>query len=79
MSWERGAAIGKDTLVLETDYDTSGGAVTVVDCMPLRSGPPSLVRRVVGRSGQVPMHTEIIVRFDYGSIVPWVRHVMAAS
>ena len=65
----------KGTLVLETDYDTSGGAVTVVDCMPLRSGLPSLVRRVVGRSGQVLMHTEITVRFDYGSIVPWVRHV----
>ena len=61
------------TLVLETDYETAGGAVTIVDCMPLRNGLPDLVRRVVGRNGSVPMRTELAVRFDYGSIVPWVR------
>ena len=63
------------TLVLETDFETDSGAATVVDCMPLRAEQPVLVRQVVGRRGQVPMQTEIIIRFDYGSLVPWVRHV----
>ncbi len=61
------------TLVLETEYETGSGAVTVVDCMPVRTGEPDLVRQVVGRRGTVRMHTEIVIRFDYGSIVPWVR------
>jgi GH15 family glucan-1,4-alpha-glucosidase len=63
------------TLVLETDFETESGAVTVVDCMPVRTHRPDLVRLVIGRRGQVRMRTEIVIRFDYGSIVPWVRHV----
>lgn len=62
-----------DTLVLETDYRTDTGEVTVVDCMPIRTKHPDLVRQVVGRRGRVSMRTEIVIRFDYGSIVPWVR------
>jgi GH15 family glucan-1,4-alpha-glucosidase len=61
------------TLVLETDYETAEGAVTVVDCMPPRSGEPDVVRLVVGRRGRVPMQMELVLRCDYGSIVPWVR------
>lgn len=63
-----------DTLVLETDYETDAGAVTVIDCMPERSEELDLVRIVVGRRGEVPMRMELILRFDYGSIVPWVTH-----
>jgi len=63
------------TLVLETDFETDSGAITVVDCMPLRSRGPELIRLVVGRRGQVLMRTELVIRFDYGSIVPWVRRV----
>jgi GH15 family glucan-1,4-alpha-glucosidase len=63
------------TLVLETDHDTPAGSVTVIDFMPLRTRQPDLVRSVIGRSGQVPMRTEIVIRFDYGSLVPWVRRV----
>jgi GH15 family glucan-1,4-alpha-glucosidase len=61
------------TLVLETDYETEDGAVTVIDSMPPRSREPDLARIVVGRRGQVRMRMQLIVRFDYGSIVPWVR------
>ena len=61
------------TLVLETDYETEDGAVTLVDCMPPRSQEPDVVRLVVGRCGQVRMRMELIIRFDYGSIIPWVR------
>lgn len=61
------------TLILETDYDTDDGAVTVLDFMPFRRREADVVRIVVGRRGQVRMRMELIVRFDYGSIVPWVR------
>ena len=63
------------TLVLETDFETDAGAVTVIDCMPPRSRGPDLVRLVVGRRGQVPMRMHLVIRFDYGSIVPWVRRI----
>jgi GH15 family glucan-1,4-alpha-glucosidase len=64
-----------ETLVLETDFETSDGAVRVLDFMPLRGQHCHLVRVVEGLSGSVPMSMELIMRFDYGSIVPWVRRV----
>lgn len=62
-----------DTLVLDTTFETDTGSVTLTDCMPLRTGQPDLVRLVRGVRGRVRMQCELIVRFDYGSIVPWVR------
>ena len=64
-----------DTLVLETEFETAEGAVRVIDFMPIRSETPDIVRIVEGIRGSVPMQTELIVRFDYGSIVPWVRRI----
>ncbi len=61
------------TLILETTFRTEDGAVTLTDFMPLHSKRPILVRLVEGKRGQVPMHTELVIRLDYGSIVPWVR------
>ena len=43
--------------------------------MPLRGTQSDLVRLVVGRRGRVAMRTELVVRFDYGAIVPWVSHL----
>jgi hypothetical protein len=63
----------KGTLVLETDYETEDGAVTLVDCRPPRSKQSDMVRLIVGRRGQVRMRMQLIIRFDYGSIIPWVR------
>jgi GH15 family glucan-1,4-alpha-glucosidase len=63
------------TLVLETDYETADGAVTVIDCMPVRASVPDLVRVVEGKRGSVRMKMELTIRFDYGSIVPWVKRV----
>ncbi|MBI4524048.1 MAG: glycoside hydrolase family 15 protein [Deltaproteobacteria bacterium] len=63
------------TLVLETDYETEDGAVTLIDCMPLRNQAPDLVRMIVGKRGRVPMRMQLIIRFDYGAIVPWVRRI----
>ena len=64
-----------DTLVLETLFTTSEGSAAVIDFMPIREGVPSVIRVVEGRSGTVRMHADLRLRFDYGSIVPWVRHV----
>ena len=60
------------TLILESEWDTPDGAVRVVDCMPPRGEAPDVVRVVEGLSGAVPMRTELVLRFDYGRIVPWV-------
>ena len=60
------------TLVLETEFETADGAVRIVDCMPIRDRTPDVVRIVEGLRGRVPMHMELVLRFDYGSIVPWV-------
>jgi GH15 family glucan-1,4-alpha-glucosidase len=61
------------TLILETEYETDEGTVTVLDFMPSRGREADVVRIVVGGRGQVRMRMELIIRFDYGSIVPWVR------
>jgi GH15 family glucan-1,4-alpha-glucosidase len=61
------------TLVLETDMEVTGGAVRLVDCMLLDPERPAVVRLVEGLRGRVEMRTELVVRFDYGWLVPWVR------
>jgi GH15 family glucan-1,4-alpha-glucosidase len=62
-----------DTLVLETDFETDEGAVRIIDCMPRLGHRRDVLRIVEGLRGQVKMHMELVIRFDYGSIVPWVR------
>jgi len=64
-----------DTLILETDFETPDGAVTIVDFMPARNGHSELVRIVIGRRGTVPMKMELVLRFDYGSSIPWVSRL----
>lgn len=61
-----------DTLVLETELETADGTVAILDFMPPRSEAVDVVRIVEGRKGRVPMRMELVIRFDYGSIVPWV-------
>src|SRR5512138_3687651 len=61
-----------DTMILETTFETADGSVTVVDFMPLRDDKSNVVRTVVGNRGRVAMKTQLIMRFDYGAIVPWV-------
>ena len=60
--------------MLETDFETEDGTVRIVDCMPPRQKHPNLVRIVEGLTGRVPMRMQLVVRFEYGSIVPWVSH-----
>ena len=61
-----------DTLILETVFTTPDGSASLTDFMYRRDGSSELVRIVRGLRGKVPMRTEIVVRFDYGAIVPWV-------
>ncbi|HLY95552.1 MAG TPA: glycoside hydrolase family 15 protein [Gaiellaceae bacterium] len=61
-----------DTLILETTWETETGTVRVLDFMPPRGKAPDVVRIVEGVEGTVEMHSELVIRFDYGSIVPWV-------
>lgn len=63
----------KDTMVLETVFEASEGSCKLTDCMVMEEKCPTLVRMVEGLTGHVEITMEIVLRFDYGSIVPWVR------
>ena len=74
-----GRAYHGDTLILQSVFRTGTGAVAVVDFMPVRDGTPQLVRVVRGLRGTVDMRMELVLRFDYGLIVPWVRKLEDGS
>jgi GH15 family glucan-1,4-alpha-glucosidase len=65
------------TLILETEFETDSGSVVLIDCMTPGDDVPNLLRLVVGKRGDVPMKSELVIRFDYGSVVPWVRRTDA--
>ncbi|MEU9991715.1 glycoside hydrolase family 15 protein [Streptomyces sp. NPDC048045] len=62
-----------DTLVLDTEWETAEGTVRVTDLMPQRDRAPDVVRIVEGVSGRVTVRSTLRLRFDYGSVVPWMR------
>ena len=62
-----------DSLVLETELEVEGGAVRLTDFMPIRDERPDIVRIVEGISGTVAMEVELVIRFDMGRVLPWVR------
>ena len=61
-----------DTVVLETVFETADGAVALIDFMPMQRRPRRVIRIVEGRRGRVAMRMNLVLRFDYGSTVPWV-------
>ena len=63
------------SLILVTVFETASGIVELVDFMPPRDGSADLIRLVRGVRGHIDLHTEFILRFDYGSIVPWVERL----
>jgi GH15 family glucan-1,4-alpha-glucosidase len=75
----------ENTLILETRIETAEGTVTLIDFMPPRGNPSDgktsdgnnsdIVRIVRGERGRVKMRTELVLRFDYGRIVPWVTRL----
>ncbi|HZL39941.1 MAG TPA: glycoside hydrolase family 15 protein [Pseudolabrys sp.] len=64
-----------NTLILETRFETAEGAATLIDFMPPREGNSHLLRLVVGEHGSVAFRSELILRFGYGAIVPWVTRM----
>jgi len=66
------------TLVLETEMDADGGTVRLIDLMPIRGrdggNNADVVRIVEGVRGRVEMRMDLIIRFDYGHLIPWVTH-----
>ncbi|MBV9825384.1 MAG: glycoside hydrolase family 15 protein [Alphaproteobacteria bacterium] len=65
-----------DTGILETQMETAEGKITIIDFMPMAEGEDQvdIIRIVRGDEGTVAMHTDIVMRFDYGRGIPWVRH-----
>jgi GH15 family glucan-1,4-alpha-glucosidase len=62
-----------DTLILESVVETVEGSVRVIDFMPPRSKASEIVRIVEGLTGETEMRSELVIRFDFGSIVPWMQ------
>src|SRR4249920_3819441 len=65
----------QNTLILETRFECSEGAVTLIDFMPMTGSSSSVVRLVVGERGRVTMNSQLVIRFGYGAIVPWVTRL----
>jgi GH15 family glucan-1,4-alpha-glucosidase len=63
------------SLILVTAFETEQGIVELVDFMRPRNDTADLIRLVRGVSGHVDLRTEFILRFDYGSIVPWIERL----
>ncbi|MCG7206158.1 MULTISPECIES: glycoside hydrolase family 15 protein [Streptomyces] len=66
-------AYRRDTLVLDTEWETADGTVRVTDFMPQREHVPEVVRVIEGVAGRVTVQSVLRLRFDYGSITPWMR------
>src|SRR5690242_20867191 len=64
-----------NTLILETCFETADGAAVMVDFMPFHGERSEIVRLIHGTRGRVRMHTELILRFGYGAVVPWVTRL----
>ena len=67
------------TLILETRFVVADGEVTLIDFMPPRGDNSDVVRMVCGGPGRVAMRMELVIRFGYGRIVPWVRKIQDNS
>jgi GH15 family glucan-1,4-alpha-glucosidase len=63
------------TLVLETRFETDEGVATLIDFMPPRKEHSQLIRILRGEKGKITFHSELILRFGYGAIVPWMTRV----
>jgi GH15 family glucan-1,4-alpha-glucosidase len=63
-----------ETMILETEFACDGGAVRLIDFMPVAEGVRHHVVRIVeGVEGTVPVDVILTVRFGYGATPPWIR------
>src|SRR5437016_5257481 len=64
-----------NTLILETRFETENGVVALIDFMPPRGKASDVVRLVRGVLGKVKLHMQLVIRFDFGIDIPWVRRI----
>jgi GH15 family glucan-1,4-alpha-glucosidase len=62
-----------DTLILETRHETATGVVRITDLMPIGTAHRAVIREVTGEAGEIEMVLDLALRFDHGSIPPWLR------
>ncbi|MEP6777427.1 MAG: glycoside hydrolase family 15 protein [Chthoniobacterales bacterium] len=62
-----------DTLILETEIETESGVIRLIDFMPPRGKNPDIIRIIEGVRGSVQMNMRLVIRFDFGHVIPWVR------
>src|SRR5499427_972298 len=61
-----------DTMILETEFACDGGAVRIIDFMPM-GGRCDVVRIVEGLEGEVLLEMLLDVRFGYGADAPFIE------
>ena len=80
---EQGARVTRryrpDTLILETRFETAEGAATLIDFMPPRGANSHVIRILKGERGSLNFRIELVVRFGYGAVVPWVTRIDAQT
>jgi len=64
-----------DTLILETTFEVESGKLTLVDFMLPRGRASDLIRIVRCDEGEVPVCMELMLRFGYGTMTPWVTRL----
>jgi GH15 family glucan-1,4-alpha-glucosidase len=65
----------RNTLVLETRFESAEGVATLVDFMPGHQTGSSIMRLIIGERGRVAMRFELVIRFGYGATVPWMMRL----
>lgn len=74
-NWKSTRRYRKQTLILETIFEQPGGAIRLIDFMPVRQHNSDVVRIVEGIRGTMALRMELVLRFDYGRTVPWVTRI----
>jgi GH15 family glucan-1,4-alpha-glucosidase len=67
------------TLIVETRFETDDGAVELIDFMPPRGKASDVVRLVRGVEGKVKMRMQLVIRFGFGTDIPWVKRTKDRS
>lgn len=74
-SYESSRSYRDGTMVLETRFQCARGTAALIDFMPVDTAGPGVIRIVEGIDGEVDFLMCLVMRFDYGHIVPWVERV----
>ena len=61
------------SMVLETEIASDDGRIRIVDCMDVDEHAPRVIRLVEGLEGEVDVHVQLVLSFDYGTMRPLVH------